>query len=144
MEILKISRNRWEATKPIHKRTIGSSYEVFLPTEQRWVEVRITDVEVSPSYGVLTVGKPWEGWCKKKPWDYKVTAAIPCLNTYETLSICIELLRMQTVKPFIMPIDTGSIDPIFDKIQKFRSEDVEVHSIRLNGCRHPSDYPAMA
>src|SRR5690606_25477504 len=30
------------------------------------------------------------------------------------------------------------------KIQKFRSEDVEVHSIRLNGCRHPSDYPAMA
>jgi hypothetical protein len=43
-----------------------------------------------------------------------------------------------------MIIDTGSTDKNLRLTEDMRSGDVEVHSIRLNGVRHPSDYPAMA
>lgn len=88
--------------------------------------------------------RPWEGSCDKKPWEYKVTAAIPVLDTYESLKICIDILKLQTVKPYIVVIDTGSEKENFDKIMSLASEDVEVHSLRLNGVHHPSDFPAMA
>jgi hypothetical protein len=143
-ENLKVSQRRWDATRDCHKRDKRGKKEIYIPPENKWMPVELSNVEISPAYGGLTVDNPWEGWCEKKPWNYEVTAVIPCLNTYETLSICIELLRLQTVRPYIMLIDTGSIDSIYKKIEKLRAEDVEVHSIRLNGCRHPSDYPAMA
>lgn len=87
---------------------------------------------------------PWEGNCPKKPWDYQVCAVIPVLDTYEQLSICVELLRRQTVSPFIIVIDTGSTDQELNKITSLRSDDLEVHSLRFNGLCHPSDFPAIA
>ncbi len=88
--------------------------------------------------------RPWEGDCLKKPWEYKVTAAIPVLDTYESLKICVEILKLQTVKPYIVIIDTGSKKENLEKINSLADEDVEVHSLRLNGVCHPSDFPAMA
>lgn len=87
---------------------------------------------------------PWEGNCHKKPWDYQVCAVIPVLDTYEQLNICVELLRRQTVSPFIIVIDTGSTDQELNKITSLRSDDLEVHSLRFNGVCHPSDLPAIA
>jgi len=87
---------------------------------------------------------PWEGSCKKKPWQYKVTAVIPCLDTYEQLDICIKLLRLQEEKPYIVVIDTGSCKEEYDKIEQLRDEDVEIHALRFNGVLHPSDFPAIA
>lgn len=94
--------------------------------------------------GVYTTSNPWEGSATKKPWDYKITAAIPCLDTAETVEICIELLRLQTERPFILLIDTGSWGDQIEQMKKMQADDCEVHFIRLNGVQHPSDFPAMA
>jgi len=94
--------------------------------------------------GINTTKQPWEGSCDKKPWDYKISAAIPCVDSSETIEICIELLRLQTEKPYILLIDTGSMGEQFERMQKFQADDCEVHFLRLNGVLHPSDFPAMA
>lgn len=99
---------------------------------------------LAPLRNVDVNERPWEGECSKKPWEYKVMAAIPVLDTVESLSICVELLRLQTERPFICVIDTGSTDENLSAIQSLRGEDLEVHSLRLNGVQHPSDFPAMA
>jgi hypothetical protein len=137
-----ISKTRWEKSQ--NKKVEGGISYIWLDTEKRYQEVEIGASEVTPLYGELTVCDPWHGNCAVKPWDYKVTAVIPCINTPETLPICIDILRLQTVKPFIIIIDTGSIKENLDQLEELKAEDVEVHSIRLNGVRHPSDYPAMA
>lgn len=87
---------------------------------------------------------PWEGDCKKKPWEYNVTAVIPCLDTPELVEIVVGLLRLQTEKPFIMIIDTGSTPENLAKLNHMRAPDLEVHSLLLNGVRHPSDFPCFA
>jgi Glycosyl transferase family 2 len=106
----------------------------------------MTKEDISPlrGFGVNTTQSPWEGSDKKKPWDYKVTAAIPAIDTAETLEICIELLRLQTERPFVQIIDTGSRGEQLEKMRSLQADDVEVHFLQLNGVQHPSDYPAMA
>lgn len=99
---------------------------------------------IAPVRNTKTIDAPWEGICKKKPWQYNVTAAIPVLDTFECLEICVKLLQLQTEKPYILIIDTGSCEEELEKINSLRSENVEVHSLRLNGTQHPSDFPAMA
>lgn len=94
--------------------------------------------------GVNTTQSPWEGSVKKKPWEYKIVAAIPCLDTVETVEICIELLRLQTERPYILLLDTGSCGEQADRMKELQADDCEVHFIRLNGVLHPSDFPAMA
>lgn len=98
----------------------------------------------APLKNKRTIDNPWEGEFNKKPWDYEITAVIPVLDTPDLLSICIDLLRYQTKKPFILVIDTGSDDHNLKIIESMRAEDVEVHSLRLNGVLHPSDFVAMA
>jgi hypothetical protein len=88
--------------------------------------------------------EPWKGNCRKKPWEYEVTAVIPVIDTVEPLSVCIDLLRMQTVKPYIIVIDTGSEHENLQQILSLHDSDLEVHCIRLNGSRHPSDSVCMA
>lgn len=102
--------------------------------------------DISPlrGKGINTTHSPWEGNCTKKPWEYQVTVVIPCLDTSETIPICIELLRLQTERPYIVLIDTGSEGKHLQKMLKLQDDDVEVHFLRLNGVEHPSDYPAMA
>jgi glycosyltransferase involved in cell wall biosynthesis len=99
---------------------------------------------ISPLKGRLTTEKPWEGFCQKKPWEYDVTAVIPVLDTFDTLELVVKLLRLQTIRPFIVIIDTGSTDEEYQKIEALRDEDIEVHALRIHGVLHPSDYPAMA
>lgn len=141
IEILPISTRRWKESK---KKVEGGKKYIWLEREERYCEVVLRDYEISPAHGASTEKSPWEGFCAKKPWEYSVTAVIPCLNTPETLPICVELLRLQTERPFIMIIDTGSTEENLKATEELRSDDIEVHSIRLNGVRHPSDYPAMA
>lgn len=88
--------------------------------------------------------RPWEGKCQKKPWDYKVTAVIPVIDTYDSLELCVEILKLQTIKPYILIIDTGSEESNFNKIVSLRDEDVEVHCLKVNGTLHPSDLVSMS
>ncbi len=102
------------------------------------------DIAPLRGMGINTTTSPWEGSIEKKPWAYKVTAAIPALDTFETLEICIELLRLQTERPYIMVIDTGSRGEQLEKMRKLQAPDLEVHFLQLNAVEHPSDFPAMA
>lgn len=69
---------------------------------------------------------------------------VPVIDTVEMLEICVEILRLQTERPYIIVVDTGSTRENFKKIESMHDEDLEVHSIRLNGVLHPSDPVCMA
>lgn len=99
---------------------------------------------VAPLRGLPADAYPWEGAASRKPWDHLVTAAIPVLDTWDTLELVVELLRLQSSPPFIVLVDTGSQPSAWRRIEALRAADVEVHSLRLNGVLHPSDFPAMA
>jgi hypothetical protein len=142
-----ISEIRWEQT-PEDQRKIDSSGQKWLLFRtgegNNWEKVKIARLEHAPVIGKITEESPWEGIYARKPWAYRITAAIPLLNASDLASICVETLRLQTVPPFIMLIDTGSSDEELARLEALRDTDLEVHSIRLNGVRHPSDFPAMA
>jgi len=87
---------------------------------------------------------PWQGGCAKKPWEYRVTAVVPVIDTADSLELCVEILRMQTERPFIMVVDTGSQGEDLERIMEMHSEDLEVHYIRHNGTLHPSDPVSVA
>lgn len=99
---------------------------------------------IAPILGKTTIEKPWWGDCKISPMDYEVTVALPVLGQVECTKICIELLRLQTVKPFFVIVDTGSSPADLKRFLRLRAEDVEVHSLRLNGTFHPSEFVANA
>lgn len=80
----------------------------------------------------------------KSPTEYSVTAAIPHLNTIEPLKLVIELLRLQTERPFIMVIDTGSPPEVLAELYELRAEDVEIHSVAAHGYNHSSEPVAVA
>lgn len=101
-------------------------------------------IQISPLRGQSFFHRPWEGACVRKPWHYRVTVAIPVLDASEAVSVIVELLRLQTEKPFIVLIDTGSQPAELQNLQAMRAEDVEVHSLAFNGVKHPSDFPAVA
>lgn len=145
--IHRISVNRWNNAPKCHKKIEGGlKYFIFYDRVKgpAFERVELCAVETSPLKGVQHHFKPWEGNLSKKPWEYDVTAVIPTLGTPETLSLCIELLRLQSVRPFIIICDTGSKGEDLFFTENLVAPDVEVHSIRLHGVRHPSDYPAMA
>jgi hypothetical protein len=82
--------------------------------------------------------RPWEGAAARKPWDHQVTAAIPHLETPETLPVLLELLALQTVRPYVLLIDTGSSAATVRRLEALRRPDVEVHYLRGHGYRHSS------
>lgn len=98
----------------------------------------------APTKGQLSEAKPWEGPSVKKPWEYRVTACIPVLDTPDEVALVVQLLELQKERPFIQIVDTGSTPENWAKIEKLRSDSVEVHQFRFAGVQHPSDFPAVA
>ncbi len=98
---------------------------------------------VAPVRGSV-VGSPWCGNLERKPWEYAVTAVIPVLDTPDQLAVCVEVLRAQTERPYILVIDTGSLPANLATIETMRAEDLEVHQVRSHGWRHPSEPVAVA
>ena len=99
--------------------------------------------EISPIQQPNSLLRPWEGTLDVKPWSYEVTAIIPVLDTLEPLKACLALLQAQTVKPYILVIDTGSVK-FRDQITDLATENVEIHSLRSYGWNHPSEPVAVA
>lgn len=83
---------------------------------------------------------------ERAPSDYSVTAAIPTLGPacIEPLKLVVEILRLQTERPFIMVIDTGSPPAVLEELYAMRAADLEVHSIACHGYSHSSEPVAMA
>lgn len=96
---------------------------------------------VAPARGA---NRPWLGSTPRKPWEYRVTAAIPVIDFPDLLEVVIELLRLQTERPYIIVIDTGSTAANMARIESMRAEDVEVHRVHAHAWRHPSEPVATA
>lgn len=86
----------------------------------------------------------WHGQLFRKPWHYLITAAIPCLDHAAEASAVVELLRLQTCRPYILLVDTGSTPRELAKLEALRAADVELHLLRRNGMQHPCDSIASA
>ena len=97
---------------------------------------------IAPLRGQPASSKPWEG---SKPWrGHRVTAIIPTLEWSELLELSVESLLLQTERPLIMVVDTGSVETTA-RLQAMRSRNsVEVLSIPLQGWIHPSEPVACA
>lgn len=80
----------------------------------------------------------------RKPWDFDLEVSMPHYESLETLPTVIELLRTQTIRPFISIIDCGSSEETCKKLEAMRADDLEIHYHRFNGVRHISDFPATA
>ena len=79
----------------------------------------------------------WEGTLARKPWQYQITAVIPCFEHVPETTLCVELLRLQTIHPYILLIDTGSNNNCLQALDRLRAPDLEVHAIRSNSIPHP-------
>lgn len=84
------------------------------------------------------------GRSEKKPWDYALTAAVPHLNTLESLKACIALLRLQTARPYLIVVDTGSPPEVCGELERMRAADIEIHYVRGHGYRHSSEPVCVA
>lgn len=93
---------------------------------------------------VPKVGVSYMGISEPKPWQYRVACAIPHFESLDTLPIVVELLRLQTERPYILVIDTGSCAATHEQLEKMRAKDLEVHSIQAHGWQHPSEPIAAA
>jgi hypothetical protein len=86
----------------------------------------------------------WEGRAAQKPWHYAVTAVVPHLDTLEPLTACLDLLRLQTERPYLLVIDTGSPPALLPKVEALRAEDCEAHYVRAHGYLHSSEPVSVA
>ena len=85
---------------------------------------------------------PWAG---HEPWTrHAVEVAIPVINPKDTLPHVLELLRLQTVRPYIVLIDTGSNEEEYYWLDSLQSDDIEVHHLNSGGQRHPSAIVSVA
>lgn len=88
------------------------------------------------------VGRSWEG---SVPWKkFEVEVVIPTIDHPESLPVVIDLLRAQTIKPYIVIIDTGSLPENRAKTEALRADDLEVHCLCSGGWTHSSDPVAVA
>jgi hypothetical protein len=83
--------------------------------------------------------EPWRGILEKRPEAYGLTAAISHNNCPESLFAVLDLLRAQTLPPYIMVIDTGSPGPVTEQLLAHEAEhdDFEVHFIRSRSWASP-------
>lgn len=86
----------------------------------------------------------WQGTIQRKPWDYALTAAIPHLETPGPLAVCIDVLRAQTARPYIVIVDTGSSRETRAQLEALRADDVEIHYLAAHAYRHASEPVAVA
>ena len=71
-------------------------------------------------------------------FPYKASICLPHWDTLEQLQLALELWRYQTVKPYMLVIDTGSPDELIPRLLLLRAPDCEVHFQQRGPFRHPS------
>lgn len=85
---------------------------------------------------------PWEGHA---PWKtHRVEVVIPVIDAMDTLPVVLELLRLQTIRPYLVIIDTGSQPAQWEQLQALRAADLEIHRIASGGMMHASAPVAVA
>lgn len=81
----------------------------------------------------------WRGILDRPPSSYRMTAAISHNDAAEGLFGVLELLRGQTIRPYLMVIDTGSPGPVVERLLAYEAEhdDFELHLVRGRGWLSP-------
>jgi hypothetical protein len=104
------------------------------------------DFFIAPSRVEPRSPRPWEGTGEKRPWDYRVTAAIPHLDAPELLRQVLATLQAQTEVPWIQVWDMGSLAQHWPELNAIEAEfpNVEVHRIRSKAWRFTSEPVATA
>lgn len=92
---------------------------------------------------------PWRGvpnaWEGHQPWTrHAVEVCIPVIDPMDVLPTVVELLRLQTVRPYIVLIDTGSTPDQFAQVNAMAADDLEVHRIASGGQQHASAIVSVA
>lgn len=84
---------------------------------------------------------PWphQGRIAVKPWERRVTCTFAHLNTPDLVPLVVGLLRLQTERPYIVIVDTGSDRATLDALEAHRAEDVEIHHVRAHAWHHSSE-----
>lgn len=126
-----------------HARTFtanGDGFDAALDRFERFKAVVPRPVRTIPLKGRET----HLGECHKKPWEYEVAVCIPTCNAVDRIKLIVQLLRLQTVKPYILLIDCGSRTQDYRQLEKLRAQDLEVHCLRLNGVPNSSEVVSMA
>ena len=72
------------------------------------------------------------------PWLHDISVCIPHLDTPEQLELGVALWRLQTIRPYILVIDTGSAPETLKHLESLRGPDLEVHALQAHPQRHPS------
>lgn len=83
--------------------------------------------------------QPWVGKSARKPWHFRTTVIIPHLMTPGSLSICVRLIRCQTMPSYIIIVDTGSTHEVLRQIEELRGDDCEIHFLRGNAYTNSSE-----
>ncbi|MCA1684574.1 MAG: glycosyltransferase, partial [Planctomycetia bacterium] len=86
----------------------------------------------------------FRGRCTRKPWEYRVTAVIPHLNTPGPLRWAVETLRHQSETPYILVIDTGSDEAACGALEGLRDEGLEIHYLKGHAWTHTAEPVAAA
>jgi len=94
--------------------------------------------EVDKRDELLPGMETFSGSIARKPWDYHVTVCIPHRDSPELVQVIQPLYWYQTVKPYIMIIDTGSMWSNVEKLESLRTADTEIHYIRHHASLHAS------
>jgi hypothetical protein len=102
-----------------------------MPAHERWLAPGNTG----------HLAQPWVGLGRG---DWRITAVVPHLNTLQPLRVVLELLRLQTARPYVLVIDTGSAAPCRAELEQMRSEDLEVHFLGAHHWSHSSEPVAAA
>lgn len=75
---------------------------------------------------------------------FDLTSAIPHLDTLEPLKMVVELIRRQTVRSYIIIVDTGSPPEVCRELEQMRGPDLEIHYVAAAGYAHASEPVAIA
>jgi hypothetical protein len=128
----------YRAQAPYRAAAPFASADAFLAPARRRADGTALDPGSAP--------RAWEGSGVVKPWDYKVAAAVAHLDAPGPLAVVLETLRAQTVRPYLIVVDTGSLAehrPALEAME-LASDDLEIHYLRPRGWRASSQPVAAA
>lgn len=108
-----------------------------------WTEQAVPQYRRVAPLGTADCRVRWEG--RLQPWrETPVTACIAHLDTIDALKVVLLTLRNQTVRPYILVIDTGSPPDVCSQLEGLRAQDVEVHYVRAHAYSHSSEPVSVA
>lgn len=120
-------------------------YRGGLMEPPNWVECRHPDRPLGRKVCSCNgCGPSCRGYTLVPPLDYRISLCIPHLDTPEQLELGIALWRQQTVRPYLIVVDTGSPRDVCRRLELLRGPDCEVHYLAPVKRRHPSACVAHA